>query len=137
MGQLLVHDADEEGTLNSQLNYTIFSQQPDTSPKTFSIDTTNGHIQALRILQRSEQKLYSLTVRVSDPGEARLRTDVAHLRARLRLTDLLLLVADFSVDCNVLIKVIDVNNELPVFEKADVSTWSTSLSCLLFLSYCT
>lgn len=135
MGQLLVHDADEEGTLNSQLNYTIFSQQPDTSPKTFSIDTTNGHIQALRLLQRTEQKLYNLMVRVSDPGKAGLRTDVAHLRAWLWLTDLLLLVADFSVDCSVLIKVIDVNNELPVFEKADVST--RSLCCLSFLSYCT
>ncbi|XP_056902226.1 cadherin-17 [Takifugu flavidus] len=93
VGQLLVHDADEEGTLNAQLNYTILSQHPDTSPKSFSIDTTSGNIQALRILQRTEQKLYSLKVRVSDP--------------------------DFSVDCNVLIKVIDVNNELPVFEKAD------------------
>ncbi|TNN02563.1 hypothetical protein fugu_010050 [Takifugu bimaculatus] len=100
VGQLLVHDADEEGTLNAQLNYTILSQHPDTSPKSFSIDTMSGNIQALRILQRTEQKLYSLKVRVSDP--------------------------DFSVDCNVLIKVIDVNNELPVFEKADVSTWSTS-----------
>lgn len=137
MGQLLVHDADEEGTLNSQLNYTIFSQHPDTSPKTFSIDTASGHIQALRILQRTEQKLYSLMVRVSDKGNASLRTDVAHLRAWLCLTDLLPLVADFSVDCKVVIKVIDVNNELPVFEEATVSTWSTGLCCLFFLSYCT
>lgn len=71
MGQLLVHDADEEGTLNSQLTYNLMLQHPDTSPKAFSIDAASGDIQAMRILQRREQKLYDLTVRVSDPGEAR------------------------------------------------------------------
>lgn len=70
---MLVHDADEEGTLNSQLNYIIMSQHPDTSSKSFSIDEASGNIQALRILQRMEHKLYNLTVRVSDPGNARLR----------------------------------------------------------------
>lgn len=70
MGRLLVYDADEEGTRNSQLSYAITSQHPDTSPQAFSVDDASGNIQAVRILQRREQKLYNLTVRVSDPGAA-------------------------------------------------------------------
>lgn len=120
VGQLLVYDADEEGTLNSQLTYNITMQHPDTSPKAFSIDAASGDIQALRILQRKEQKLYDLTVRVNDPGKARLRGGATHLRSRPSLTVLLLFVVDFSTDCKVFIKVIDVNNEIPVFEKTDV-----------------
>ncbi|XP_029958165.1 cadherin-17 [Salarias fasciatus] len=90
IGDLIAHDADEEGTLNSELTYTIVSQEP--TPNVFSIDHT-GKIQSLRLLQRKEQQLYNLVVRVSD--------------------------SDFSADCKVVIKVIDVNNELPLFEKTD------------------
>lgn len=72
VGQMLVHDADEEGTLNAQLTYSLTSQNPDTTPKAFSIDAVSGRLQALRSLQRKEQKLYHLTVRVSDPGNARV-----------------------------------------------------------------
>lgn len=72
VGHLLVHDADEEMTLNSQLSYNITAQLPDSSPWSFSIDATSGDIQALRLLERRDQKLYKLTVRVSDPGEAGL-----------------------------------------------------------------
>lgn len=68
VGVLLAHDADEEGTLNTQLTYSIVSQNPVTTPNTFSIDAASGRIQALRSLQRKDQQVYNLNVRVSDPG---------------------------------------------------------------------
>lgn len=68
VGQLLAHDDDEEGTLNAQLTYTIMSQNPPTSANAFSIDAASGRIQALRSLQRKDQQVYNLNVRVNDTG---------------------------------------------------------------------
>ncbi|KAM9353461.1 LOW QUALITY PROTEIN: cadherin-17 [Symphorus nematophorus] len=96
VGQLLAHDADEEGTMNAQLAYTIVSQDPDTSSNAFSIDAASGSIQTLRMLQRKVHQVYNLVVRVNDPA--------------------------FSTDCKVVVKVIDVNNEMPLFEKSDYSS---------------
>ncbi|XP_037532231.1 cadherin-17 [Nematolebias whitei] len=93
VGQLLAHDGDKEGTLNAQLAYTIVSQTPSTESNTFSIDESSGSIKALRALRRKEHQVYNLNVRVSD--------------------------SVFSTDCKVIVKVIDVNNELPLFEKTD------------------
>lgn len=93
VGQLMAYDADEENTLNSQLTYSILSQHPDDTPAAFSIDDVSGRIQSLGVLQRKDQQIYSLTVKVSDP--------------------------EFSTECKVIIKVIDVNNEVPVFEEND------------------
>ncbi|XP_071326262.1 cadherin-17 [Trachinotus anak] len=92
VGDLRVHDNDDSETQNAQMTYTIISQTPPTTP-VFSIDSASGRIQALRSLQRKEQQVYHLNVRVSDP--------------------------DFSTECQVVIKVIDVNNEMPLFEKND------------------
>uniref|UniRef100_A0A3Q3VQ10 Cadherin domain-containing protein n=1 Tax=Mola mola TaxID=94237 RepID=A0A3Q3VQ10_MOLML len=89
VGQLVALDADEEGTLNAQLTYSIVLQNLET----FSIDAASGKIQTLRSLQRKDQKVYSFSIRVSD--------------------------LDFSTECKVIINVIDVNNELPLFEKND------------------
>ncbi|XP_068179858.1 cadherin-17 [Antennarius striatus] len=91
VGQLLAHDADEEGTLNAQLTYTIMNLEAVSNA--FSIDAASGRIQALRSLQRKDQQVYNLYVRVSDPA--------------------------FNTECKVTIKVIDVNNEMPLFEKND------------------
>ncbi|XP_056261999.1 cadherin-17 [Pseudoliparis swirei] len=93
IGQLLAHDDDQVGTLNSQLTFTIVSQNPLTSPDAFAIDAASGRIQALRVLQRRDHQAYDLNVRVTD------------------------LV--FSTECKVVVKVIDVNNEMPLFEKKD------------------
>ncbi|XP_061811044.1 cadherin-17 [Nerophis lumbriciformis] len=93
VGQLLARDDDEEGTLNALLSYTILSQDPPTSSDAFTIDAASGRIQALRSLQRREHQVYRLSVRVSD--------------------------AVYSAECKVVVKVIDVNNELPLFEKND------------------
>lgn len=68
VGDLVAHDADETGTLNSLLTYTIVSQQPPSIPNVFSIDAASGKIQALRPLQRRDHQLYRLNVKVSDPG---------------------------------------------------------------------
>ncbi|XP_033836798.1 cadherin-17 isoform X2 [Periophthalmus magnuspinnatus] len=91
IGQLLAYDRDEEGTLNAQLTYSLVSQTPSTSA--FSIDPTSGEIRSLKILKRQDAKIYQLSVQVSDPV--------------------------FSTQCKVVVKVIDVNNELPLFEKQD------------------
>ncbi|CAB1418558.1 unnamed protein product, partial [Pleuronectes platessa] len=93
IGQLMAHDDDQPETMNSHLTYTLLPEDPSTPNKVFSIDAATGRIQALSMLQRKEQKVYMLDVRVSDPG--------------------------FTVDCKVVVKVIDVNNEKPEFEKND------------------
>ncbi|XP_061632221.1 cadherin-17 [Phyllopteryx taeniolatus] len=93
IGQLMAHDADEAETLNALLTFAIVSQQPSTSAQAFAIDADSGRIQALRSLQRRDHQVYKLDVRVSDPV--------------------------YSVICKVVVKVIDINNELPVFEKND------------------
>ncbi|XP_060906554.1 cadherin-17 [Labrus mixtus] len=95
IGQLLAQDDDEPGTLNSQLTYTIVSEDPAIK-SAFSIDDASGKIQALRMLQRKDQQLFTFNVRVND--------------------------AVFSEECKVIIKVIDVNNEMPLFEKKDYGT---------------
>lgn len=74
VGEVVAHDADQEGTLNSQLTYTIVSQTPPSEAPTFSIDSTSGTIQALRSLQRKEQQLYNLMINVSDPGNTHTHT---------------------------------------------------------------
>ncbi|XP_059196213.1 cadherin-17 isoform X2 [Centropristis striata] len=93
IGQLMAHDDDEEGTLNAALTYAIESLNPPSAASAFSIDAASGRIQALRSLQRKDQQMYNLNIRVSDPA--------------------------FSTVCKVLVKVIDINNEMPLFEKKD------------------
>ncbi|XP_037310909.2 cadherin-17 [Pungitius pungitius] len=93
VGVLLAHDDDQVGTLNSQLTYAFLSQNPPTSANAFAIDAASGRIQALRPLQRRDQQVFHLNVRVTDPV--------------------------FSTECKVVVKVIDVNNEMPLFEKSD------------------
>ncbi|TKS82026.1 Cadherin-17 Intestinal peptide-associated transporter HPT-1 [Collichthys lucidus] len=91
VGQVVAHDADDEGTLNSQLTYSF--QDPDSLASVFSIEPASGRIQALRSLQRREKQMYNFNVKVSDPV--------------------------FTTECKVVIKVIDVNNELPLFAKTE------------------
>lgn len=79
IGHLLAHDDDKEGTLNSQLTYTIVSQTPTTESNTFFIDESNGDIKALRVLRRNEHQVYNLQVRVSDSGNKHTRCMEAHL----------------------------------------------------------
>ncbi|XP_040021999.2 cadherin-17 [Gasterosteus aculeatus] len=91
VGLLLARDDDQAGTLNSQLTYAIVSQDPLNSANVFSIDAASGRIQVLRPLQRRDQQTFNLNVRVNDAG--------------------------FSTECKVVVKIIDINNELPLFEE--------------------
>ncbi|KAI5092270.1 cadherin-17 precursor [Silurus meridionalis] len=95
VGDLLVHDADKENTLNSLLTYELLSQSPTRpSDGMFRITQTNGRIQvAKHNFRRKDVPQYDLEVLV---------TDGVH-----------------STQCNVIIKIIDLNNEVPVFEKND------------------
>uniref|UniRef100_A0A8C1YI84 Cadherin 17, LI cadherin (liver-intestine) n=1 Tax=Cyprinus carpio TaxID=7962 RepID=A0A8C1YI84_CYPCA len=100
VGVLPAHDNDEEGTLNSFLDYTLLSQMP---PKPFgnmfTINQNNGEIKvANKNFQRKEVPQYELTISV---------TDRVH-----------------TTECKAIIKVIDINNKIPVFEKKDYGTHS-------------
>ncbi|XP_017579340.2 cadherin-17 [Pygocentrus nattereri] len=100
IGDLLVLDADEENTLNSLLSYRLLSQNPaNPSEGMFSIDEAQGKIQvAKHNFRRKDVPEYQLTIGV---------TDGVH-----------------STECNVVIKIIDINNEIPIFEKNDYGTYS-------------
>ncbi|XP_036414174.1 cadherin-17 [Colossoma macropomum] len=100
IGDLLVLDADEENTLNSLLSYKLLSQNPaNPSEGMFSIDEARGRIQvAKHNFRRKDVPEYQLKVGV---------TDGVH-----------------STECNVVIKIIDINNEIPIFEKNDYGTYS-------------
>ncbi|XP_062841779.1 cadherin-17 [Trichomycterus rosablanca] len=95
IGDLLVHDADKENTLNSLLTFKLLSQTP-TSPSDgmFLIDQSRGRIQVTKHNFR--------------------RQDVPQYQLKVSVTD-----GVFSTECNVIIKVIDINNEIPIFEKND------------------
>lgn len=72
IGQLLAHDDDEAGTLNSQLTYTIVSQDPPTTSNVLTIDSSSGEIRTLRLLRRKDQQIYNLVVRVNDQGDTHI-----------------------------------------------------------------
>ncbi|XP_052003519.1 cadherin-17-like [Xyrauchen texanus] len=100
VGVLPAHDNDEENTLNSLLTYTLVSQTPTRpSDKLFSIDQQNGQIQVAKSnFQRKDVPQYELTFSVSDGVH--------------------------TTKCTAVIKVIDINNEIPVFEKNDYGIYS-------------
>lgn len=103
VGTLSVHDADDENTVNTLLTYKLLSQLPE-SEAMFSVDTNTGDIKVTKGgFRRSVISQYSLTVSVSDGG-----------------------LPVNTVECKVTVKVIDINNELPIFESNDYGTVSAS-----------
>ncbi|KAJ8290986.1 hypothetical protein GJAV_G00019970 [Gymnothorax javanicus] len=99
IGALHASDLDEENSVNSLLSYEVLKQEPiPSSGAIFSVDELNGNIQIVNSLpKRNEIPEYRLTVKVSDLGGN----------------------AGLSNECKIVIKVIDINNEIPVFEKND------------------
>ncbi|KAI4883631.1 hypothetical protein NFI96_012928, partial [Prochilodus magdalenae] len=96
VGDLLAHDMDQEDTLNSLLSYKLISQSP---AQMFSIDETQGKISVLKSgFRRKDVPQYVLKIGV---------TDGVH-----------------NTECKVVIKIIDINNEIPVFEKNDYGRYS-------------
>ncbi|MFT7816248.1 cadherin-17 [Arapaima gigas] len=100
IGVLQVYDQDEENSPNSLLHYTLVSQEPQKpSANMFEVDSFTGKIQLTHSqIRRKDVPQYHLIVKVSDQaGEP----------------------SGYSTECKVLIRVIDINNEVPVFEKND------------------
>lgn len=95
IGTLAAHDMDEANTINSVLEYRIVDQTPN-SPREglFLVQTYTGVFQlALQSLKKQDTPQYNLTVEVSDKN--------------------------FKTLCHVQINVIDINDQIPIFEKSD------------------
>ncbi|NWW28738.1 CAD17 protein, partial [Falcunculus frontatus] len=95
IGTVLATDMDEEDTLNSRLLFEIQSQEPEFPVKNlFYIqkDTGNLHLTGRSLSKRDSAK-YFLKVLVSDPA--------------------------FQTVCDVEVHVIDINDQIPIFEKSD------------------
>ncbi|KFQ81765.1 Desmoglein-2, partial [Phoenicopterus ruber ruber] len=86
-------DADEPNNLNSKIAFRIISQSPGTA---FSVDKDTGEVRVARInLDRETQSSYSLVVEAKDRGGG---------------------VGGNAATCSVEIKIVDVNDNLPVVE---------------------
>ncbi|XP_036914633.1 cadherin-17 [Sturnira hondurensis] len=102
IGTLTAHDMDEANTVNSVLQYRIVDQIPKY-PKDglFLVQTYTGVFQlAKQSLKKQDSSHYNLTVEVSDK--------------------------DFKTLCHVQINVIDINDEIPIFEKSDYGNLTLS-----------
>ncbi|NXI93401.1 CAD17 protein, partial [Psophia crepitans] len=95
IGTLLATDMDEEGTLNSRLQFKIASQVPNVpASNLFFIQQDTGILQLTsRSLNKRVASNYSVKVLVTD--------------------------SVFQTICDVQIHVIDINDQIPIFEKSD------------------
>ncbi|XP_060098928.1 cadherin-17 [Heteronotia binoei] len=101
IGILTASDQDEEGSLNSRVQYRIVEQSPQIpSGSMFRIESDSGKFQLFRSeLNRWVASNYSVKVEVVDTP---LDRNTA-----------------FKTLCNVEIHVIDINDQIPLFEKSD------------------
>ncbi|NWW64886.1 CAD17 protein, partial [Ifrita kowaldi] len=98
IGTVFATDMDKEDSLNSRLRFKIQSQEPEFPAKNlFYIqqDTGNLHLTGRSLSKRDSAK-YSLKVLVSDPA--------------------------FQTICDVEVHVIDINDQIPIFEKSDYNS---------------
>ncbi|XP_072459649.1 cadherin-17 [Notamacropus eugenii] len=93
IGVFHAYDMDQKGTANSFIQYAIVEQSPLLpSDNLFSIQNIDGIIQLAKgSLRKQDQAQYHLKVQASDPA--------------------------FKTICNVTINVIDINDQIPIFEK--------------------
>ncbi|XP_062395355.1 cadherin-17 [Sardina pilchardus] len=90
VGNLDAYDADDENTQNALLTYTLLSPSAE-----FIVEPLTGDMKVVKGgFRRSVAPEYSLTYSVSDGG-----------------------VPAKTAECKITVKVIDINNELPLFEK--------------------
>ncbi|NXA85701.1 CAD17 protein, partial [Melanocharis versteri] len=94
IGTVFATDMDEKNTLNSRLQFKIQSQEPEFPLKNlFYIQQDTGTLQlAGRSLNKRESAKYFLKVLVTDP--------------------------EFETVCDVEVHVIDINDQIPIFEKS-------------------
>ncbi|XP_027712793.1 cadherin-17 [Vombatus ursinus] len=95
IGVFQAYDMDQKDTVNSFLSYTIVEQRPVLpSDGLFLIQNVAGIIQLAKgSLRKQDQPQYHLKVQVADPA--------------------------FKTICDVTINVIDINDQIPIFEKND------------------
>uniref|UniRef100_U3J5I2 Cadherin-17 n=1 Tax=Anas platyrhynchos platyrhynchos TaxID=8840 RepID=U3J5I2_ANAPP len=95
IGTLHATDMDEKDTLNSRLKFSIESQVPAVpSSNMFIVQQDTGTLQLMSSsLNKQTAANYSLKVMVTD--------------------------ADFQTICEVQVHVIDINDQIPIFEKSD------------------
>ncbi|XP_071458528.1 cadherin-17 [Marmota flaviventris] len=95
IGTFTASDMDEKNTINSILKYKIVAQTPQIpTDGLFLVEEYTGKLQlAKQALKKRDTPQYNLTVEVSDPG--------------------------FKTSCFVQINVIDINDQIPIFEKSD------------------
>ncbi|NWI03365.1 CAD17 protein, partial [Tichodroma muraria] len=95
IGTVFATDMDKKDTLNSRLQFQIQSQEPEFPIKNLFIiqqDTGILHLTGPSLSKRDSAK-YSLKVLVTDP--------------------------EFKTICDVEVHVIDINDQIPIFEKSD------------------
>ncbi|KAM4822278.1 cadherin-17 isoform 4-T4 [Urocitellus parryii] len=95
IGTFTANDMDEKNTINSILKYKIVAQTPQIpTDGLFLVEEYTGKLQLARqALKKQDTPQYNLTVEVSDPN--------------------------FKTSCFVQIHVIDINDQIPIFEKSD------------------
>ncbi|XP_028942684.1 cadherin-like protein 26 [Antrostomus carolinensis] len=90
--QVTAVDKDEDGTVNSQVSYSLSMQMPRTDGFTFNIDPSTGSIQLSECLDYKTSNSFKLLIKASDRGTPQL-----------------------SSTATVNVAVEDANNHLPVF----------------------
>ncbi|XP_039733066.1 cadherin-17 [Pteropus medius] len=102
IGTLIANDTDEANTINSFLEYRIVDQAPKSPTEgLFLVQAYTGVFQlAMQSLKKQDIPQYHLTVEVSDK--------------------------DFKTLCHVQVNVIDINDQIPVFEKSDYGNLTLS-----------
>ncbi|XP_055968507.1 cadherin-17 [Sorex fumeus] len=95
IGKFTAQDMDEANSINSVLKYKIVDQTPKHPREDlFLIQDYSGVLQLARqSLKKQDSPQYNLTISVSDK--------------------------DFTTICHVQVNVIDINDQIPIFEKAD------------------
>ncbi|KAG8441823.1 hypothetical protein GDO86_010849 [Hymenochirus boettgeri] len=98
IGEFRATDNDQEGTYNSQLKYRLVEQTPTIPSKDmFLLNEYTGDLQLIKGgLNIKEVNQYLLKVEVSDNGKPALKTV-----------------------CQVMVNVIDINDNIPIFERSD------------------
>ncbi|XP_052032049.1 cadherin-17 isoform X1 [Apodemus sylvaticus] len=95
IGVFAAHDMDEPDNINSILKYKLVDQTPKVpSDGLFLIDEYEGKVQlSKQSLKKQDSPQYNLTVEVSD--------------------------IDFKTLCSIQVNVIDINDQIPIFEVSD------------------
>lgn len=102
IGRIAAHDLDEANTVNSILKYSLVDQTPKYPREDlFLVQTYTGVLQLAKMsLKKQDSPQYNLTVEVSDK--------------------------DFTTLCHVQINLIDINDQIPIFEKSDYGNLTLS-----------